>query len=272
MSTRSSGPACERSWTATYGRWSTNPRRRAVPPRRCSRRWAAPPLLGLAIAEEYGGGAGDALAIVVLAEELTRASGGIAVTALVSGYMSTPHIARFGTDEQRARYLPDLIAGETIASIAVTEPATGSDVGGITTRATAVKRMGSWVGVPSQRHQDVHHQRRDRRRPRGRRPHRAERHSGITTFIVDGRYPGLSVGQPLRKMGWHASNTREVILSDCVVAATRCSAPEPWLSPDHVGVPAGAADARRDGARSRRRVPAGRDDLRPRPRGVRCHR
>src|SRR5271165_5315932 len=66
-------------------------------------------LLGLSIAEQYGGGGGDALAIVVLAEELARASGGIAVTALVSGYMSAPHIARFGTDEQRARYLPGLV-------------------------------------------------------------------------------------------------------------------------------------------------------------------
>ena len=73
---------------------------------------------------------------VVLSEELARASGGIAVTALVSGYMSTPHIAHFGTADQRARYLPGLVAGEKVASIAVTEPGTGSDVGGITTRAT----------------------------------------------------------------------------------------------------------------------------------------
>ena len=108
-------------------------------------------LLGLSIAEEHGGGGGDALAIVVLAEELARASGGIAVTALVSGYMSAPHIAYFGTGEQRARYLPGLVAGEKISSIAVTEPGTGSNVGGITTRATPVKGdseggMGRWAG------------------------------------------------------------------------------------------------------------------------------
>ena len=95
-------------------------------------------LLGLAVPEEFGGGGGDSLAIVVLSEELARASGGIAVTALVTGYMSTPHIAKFGTDEQRARYLPALVAGEKIASIAVTEPGTGSNVGGITTRVTKV--------------------------------------------------------------------------------------------------------------------------------------
>src|ERR1700759_804976 len=115
-------------------------------------------LLGLAVPEEYGGGAGDTLALVVLSEELARASrglsgaapgprasvspasGGIAVTALVTGYMSTPHIAKFGTEAQRARYLPGLVAGEKIASIAVTEPGTGSNVGGITSRATPVHR------------------------------------------------------------------------------------------------------------------------------------
>src|SRR5690242_3095426 len=92
-------------------------------------------LLGLSIPEEDGGG-GDSLAVCVLSEELARASGGIAVTALVTGYMSTPHIAKFGTAEQKARYLPALIAGEKLASIAVTEPGTGSNVAGITTRAT----------------------------------------------------------------------------------------------------------------------------------------
>src|ERR1700729_1167386 len=75
-------------------------------------------LLELAVPEEYGGGEGDSLAMTLLAEELARASGGIAVTALVSGYMAMPHISRYGTAEQRARWLPGLISGEKIASIA----------------------------------------------------------------------------------------------------------------------------------------------------------
>src|SRR6201986_4849458 len=108
------------------------------PPAALRKEMGSAGLLGLAVPEEYGGGGGDSLAIVVLSEELARASGGIAVTALVTGYMSTPHIAKFGTGAQRARYLPDLIAGEKIASIAVTEPGTGSNVGGITSRATPV--------------------------------------------------------------------------------------------------------------------------------------
>lgn len=169
-------------------------------------------LLGLAVPEEYGGGAGDALAIVVLSEELARASGGIAVTALVTGYMSTPHIARFGTDEQRARYLPGLVAGEKIASIAVTEPGTGSNVGGITTRATPVdggfRLDGTKMFITNAGLADVLVVA-ARTSPDG--------HRGITTFIVDAGHPGLSVGQPLRKMGWHGSDTREVILSGCFV-------------------------------------------------------
>ena len=176
-------------------------------------------LLGLAIGEEDGGGGGDSLAMMVLSEELARASGGIAVTALVSGYMSAPHIARFGTAEQRARYLPGIIAGEKVAAIAVTEPGTGSNVAGLTTRATPVKGAGEVGGggyrldgtkmfITNAGIADVFVVA-ARTAPDG--------HRGITTFIVEAGTPGLSLGRPLRKMGWHASDTREVILADCLV-------------------------------------------------------
>jgi acyl-CoA dehydrogenase len=177
-------------------------------------------LLGLAIGEEYGGGGGDAMAICVLSEELARASGGIAVTALVSGYMSAPHIARYGTDEQKARYLPGVVSGEKIAAIAVTEPGTGSDVGSITTRAEPVKRDGEVGGgyritgtkmfITNAGIADVLVVA-ARTSPQG--------HRGITTFIVEAGTPGLSMGKPLRKMGWHGSDTREVVFSDCYVPA-----------------------------------------------------
>jgi acyl-CoA dehydrogenase len=171
-------------------------------------------LLGLAVPEEYGGGAGDSLAIVVLSEELARASGGIAVTALVTGYMSTPHIAKFGTEAQCAKYLPSLVAGEKIASIAVTEPGTGSNVGGITTRATPAdggyRLDGTKMFITNAGIADVVIVA-ARTSPDG--------HRGVTTFLVDADNPGLSVGQPLRKMGWHGSDTREVVLSDCFVPA-----------------------------------------------------
>src|ERR1700742_5224458 len=171
-------------------------------------------LLGLAVPEEYGGGAGDSLAIVVLSEELARASGGIAVTALVTGYMSTPHIARFGTDAQRARYLPGLVSGDQVAAIAVTEPGAGSNVAGITTRADPVaggyRLNGTKMFITNAGIADVFVVA-ARTAPDG--------HRGITTFIVEAGNPGLSFGRPLRKMGWHASDTREVILDDCRVSA-----------------------------------------------------
>ena len=183
------------------------------PPAALLKEMGAAGLLGLAIGEEDGGGGGDALAIMVLSEELARASGGIAVTALVSGYMSAPHIARFGTAEQRARYLPGIIAGEKIAAIAVTEPGTGSNVGGITTRATphggGYRLDGTKMFITNAGIADVFVVA-ARTAPDG--------HRGITTFIVEAGTPGLSLGQPLRKMGWHASDTREVILADCLVA------------------------------------------------------
>jgi acyl-CoA dehydrogenase/citronellyl-CoA dehydrogenase len=169
-------------------------------------------LLGLAIGEKDGGGGGDSLAMMVLSEELARASGGIAVTALVSGYMSAPHIARFGTAEQRARYLPGIIAGEKVAAIAVTEPGTGSNVAGITTRATphggGYRLDGTKMFITNAGIADVFVIA-ARTAPDG--------HRGITTFIVEAGTPGLTLGQPLRKMGWHASDTREVVLADCLV-------------------------------------------------------
>jgi acyl-CoA dehydrogenase len=171
-------------------------------------------LLGLAIGEEDGGGGGDSLAMMVLSEELARASGGIAVTALVSGYMSAPHIARFGTAEQRARYLPGIIAGEKVSAIAVTEPGTGSNVGGITTRATLdggeYRLDGTKMFITNAGIADVFVIA-ARTAPDG--------HRGITTFIVEAGTPGLTLGQPLRKMGWHASDTREVILDGCLIPA-----------------------------------------------------
>src|ERR1700744_6317221 len=152
-------------------------------------------LLGLAMSEDDGGG-GDALAMMVLSEELARASGGIAVTALVTGYMAGPQIGRYGTPEQRARYLPGIISGEKIASIAVTEPGTGSNVAGITTRATphggGWRMDGTKMFIPNAGIADVFVVA-ARPGPDG--------HRGITTFIVDADNPGLSLGQPLRKLG-----------------------------------------------------------------------
>jgi acyl-CoA dehydrogenase len=172
-------------------------------------------LLGLMTPEEYGGSGGDQLAVVLLAEELARACGGIAVSALVSAYMAGTHIVYYGGAEQRARYLPGVASGEKIAAIAVTEPGTGSDVAGIT--STAVRTDGGFrlngrkMFITNAGFADVFI-------VAAKTQPRAGRH-GITTFLVDPGTPGFSVGSPLPKMGWHSSDTREVVLNDVEVPA-----------------------------------------------------
>lgn len=171
-------------------------------------------LLGLVTPEKYGGGAGDSLAVAILAEELARASGGIAVTALVSAYMAGPHLVRHGTDEQRERWLAQLAAGEAVAAIAVTEQETGSDVAGITTRARRTPE--GWV-LDGRKMFITNASLADLLVVAARSG--GDRHSGITLFAVERDTPGLSFGRPLRKMGWHSSDTREVVLDGVTVPA-----------------------------------------------------
>lgn len=165
-------------------------------------------LLGLITPERFGGSDGDPLAVALLAEELSRASGGIAVSALVSAYMAAPHINYYGTHEQCTRYLPDLAAGESIAAIAVTEPGTGSNVAGLATSAVQTERgfrlNGQKMFITNAGLADVLIVAAKTDPEAG--------HRGITTFLVEADAPGLSLGSPLPKMGWHASDTREVIL------------------------------------------------------------
>ena len=168
-------------------------------------------LLGLLTPPEYGGSHGDggeATAVTVLAEELSRACGGIAVGALVSAYMAGPHLVRHGTPDQRERWCAPIAAGTAIASIAVTEPEAGSDVAGIRTRATRTET--GWVldgrkmYITNAGLADVI--------VVGAKTDAEAGHRGITTFVVPADTPGLSVGAPLRKLGWHSSDTREVVL------------------------------------------------------------
>ncbi|WP_232668207.1 acyl-CoA dehydrogenase family protein [Pseudonocardia sp. TRM90224] len=171
-------------------------------------------LLGLVTPEEFGGSGGDALAVAVLSEELARASGGIAVTALVSAYMAGPHLVRSGSPEQKRRWLAPLAEGRAVAAIAVTEPGTGSDVAGIT--STARRTGDGWV-LDGRKMFITNAGLADvlivaaRTGPAG--------HGGITLFVVERDTPGLSYGKPLAKMGWHASDTREVLLDGVEVAA-----------------------------------------------------
>jgi acyl-CoA dehydrogenase len=181
------------------------------PPERLWKEMGDAGLLGLLTPPELGGSAGEggeATAVAVLAEELTRACGGIAVSALVSAYMAAPHLVRHGTPGQQERWVPALAAGEAIAAIAVTEPGAGSDVAGIGTRAR--RTDDGWVldgrkmYITNAGLADV--------LVVGAKTDPDAGHRGITTFVVPAGTPGLSFGRPLEKMGWHSSDTREVVL------------------------------------------------------------
>src|SRR5262245_56993185 len=100
--------------------------------------------LGLRYPEEFGGGAMDARATALLAEELGRSTfGGFAITVLVHTDMASPHLVNAGTRDQVARWLPGIIEGKTITAVAVTEPDAGSDVKAI--RTSARREGGDYV-------------------------------------------------------------------------------------------------------------------------------
>ena len=189
---------------------------RGCVPRQLWKELGAAGLLGLLTPEEHGGSGGDQLAVALLAEELARASGGIAVSALVSAYMAAPHIVRYGSAEQRAAHLPGLACGESVAALAVTEPGSGSDVAAITSSAVrdgaGYRLNGRKMFITNAGLTDVLIVAAKTAPDAGRR--------GISTFLVEAPAPGLSLGEPLPKIGWHAADTREVILDDVAVPAT----------------------------------------------------
>lgn len=178
---------------------------------------AAAGLLGVGHPEEYGGTGGGVLALTILSEELAHASGGLAVTPLVSSYMAGPHLARYGNKEQKERWLRPLLEGKCVAAIAVTEPGAGSDVAGISATATAVdggyQLRGTKMFITNASLADVMIVAAKTDPEAG--------HRGITTFLVERGAGGMTLSPPLEKLGWHASDTREVAFDECFVSEDR---------------------------------------------------
>jgi alkylation response protein AidB-like acyl-CoA dehydrogenase len=100
-------------------------------------------LMGVCVPEEYGGAGADFLSYVLVLEELSRADAGVGVTVAVHTSAATLPILAFGTDEQRARFVPPLARGEQLGAFALTEPGSGSDAGSL--RTTAVPDGDEWV-------------------------------------------------------------------------------------------------------------------------------
>lgn len=167
---------------------------------------------GLRIPEEYGGIGLGHVASVVFAEELGRStSGGFTITVLVHTDLATPYITNFGSDALKEKWLPKFATGELITAIGVTEPDAGSDVAAI--RTTARRDGEGWringtkmfitngaiadvVFIAAKTNPDVKGSR------------------GISMFAVEAGTEGFGASRALPKMGWHASNTAELVLED----------------------------------------------------------
>jgi acyl-CoA dehydrogenase len=175
---------------------------------------AAQGLLGLKYPAELGGQGGDYLHEAVLVEELARlGSGGTAAGIGAHTNIATPPIWKFGTDEQKRRYLVPAITGELIGALGITEPDAGSDVASLRTKATPCD--GGWV-VSGEKTYITN----------GVRAHfivtavkttEDGGHNGISFLIID-RQEGVSSSK-LEKLGWHASDTATISFDDVFVPA-----------------------------------------------------
>jgi len=189
-------------------------------PRELWRRLGELGFLGLEFPTEYGGGGADFLATVVLGEEMARCrSGGVAFSVLVHTDMSSPWLTKFGTDAQKAQYLPGIIKGETVCALGITEPGTGSDMAALATRAVRdgehYRITGNKIFITNGVYGDLYFV-----AARTGSGSESRRHDGISMFLVERGLPGFTVSRTLDKMGNRASDTAELSFQDCVVPAT----------------------------------------------------
>ena len=173
-------------------------------------------LFGILVPEEYGGIAIDAVSYSIVFEEISRAWMGIA-GIIGTHSLATWMLARYGTDEQRRRWLPSLASGERRSGIALTEPGAGSDLQGISTVARlsggeyVVNGAKTWI--TNARHADplpvlVKTN-----------PDAQPRHGGMSILMIESGTQGFAVGKDLDKLGYKGPESAEVFLTDCRVPA-----------------------------------------------------
>jgi short/branched chain acyl-CoA dehydrogenase len=170
-------------------------------------------LFGLPFPEQYGGAGADFTTLCLAIEELARVDSSMAITLEAGVGLGANPLFRFGTEEQRQRWLPDLCAGRALGAFGLTEPGGGSDAGATTTRAALDGDQ--WVidgskafitnsGTPITSIITV----------------TATTGPGeISAIIIPAGTPGLVVEPPYRKMGWHASDTHGLVFDGCRVPA-----------------------------------------------------
>jgi len=168
-------------------------------------------LMGIPIPEEYGGAGADTLSYALAIEELTRIDSSVAITVAAHTSLGTMPIYLFGDDAQKEEWLPRLASGQRLAAFGLTEPNAGSDAGATRTRAEL--RDGSWfvngskmfitnagtditacVTITAQTGDDE-----------------------ISNIVVPNGTGGYEISAPMHKLGWRASDTRELSFKDCAV-------------------------------------------------------
>jgi acyl-CoA dehydrogenase len=186
-------------------------------PRDVLRRMGALGFFGIRYPEDFGGSNMDTLATVVLAEELGRSTfSGVAITALVHTDMASVHLFNAGSAQQKAHWLPKIIAGEIITAVAITEPDAGSDVKGIRTVARhegdTYVLDGSKIFITNGVHADLYcvAAKTDRAGPASK---------SVTMFLVEKGTPGFRVARALDKHGWRSSDTAELVFENCTIPA-----------------------------------------------------
>jgi acyl-CoA dehydrogenase len=223
-------------------------------------------LAGILTPRLYGGAGGSHLDFVEFIEAVAHADASAAVILDVHLSVGTEPILLFGNDDQKSRYLPRLASGEWLAGFALTEAAGGSDAAALTTRAKSVdggyRLSGSKAFITSAGAADLYVVM----------ARTGDGPGGISAFLVEAAWPGVSAGAPLQKMGLHGSWTGELILDDVLVppenrlagegegfgvAMAALDSGRVGISAQATGIAQGALDAAVAAARRRRE--SGRD-------------
>jgi short-chain 2-methylacyl-CoA dehydrogenase len=182
-------------------------------------------IMGITIPEEYGGGGGDTLAYAIAVEELGRVDSSVSITMCAHHSLGTLPIWYFGNEEQKREWLPELASGQKLGAFGLTEPGAGSDAGATLTTArrdgdewvingskifitNAGTEISKCVTITAVTGED------DKGRPE------------ISNIVVPNGTPGYEISQPMKKMGWHASDTRELSFSDVRVPADHLLGPQ----------------------------------------------
>ena len=168
-------------------------------------------LMGIPIPEEYGGAGADTVSYAIAVEELTRIDSSVAITMAAHTSLGTMPIYLFGSEAQKQEWLPRLASGEALAAFGLTEPDAGSDAGATRTRAEL--RDGHWVvngakmfitnaGTDITACVTITARTGD---------------DEISNIVVPNGTPGYEIAAPMHKLGWRASDTRELAFRDCAV-------------------------------------------------------